>query len=105
MKTKKQSEEKLAGHTPGPWDTSRDAVPPGHVQITVYSVETGHRVATVFDREENACLIAASPELLQALKDTLTICLTRGQALGLDDQGPVLDYAREQISKAERKTP
>lgn len=54
-------------HTPGEWLTSRDAVPDGHVQLTVYSVETGNRVATVFDREENAYVIAALPELLAAL--------------------------------------
>ena len=56
--------------TPGEWVTSRDAVPAGHVQITVYA-ETGGRgtrVATVFDREANATLIAAAPKLLKACK-------------------------------------
>ena len=54
-------------HTPGQWETSRDAVPDGHVQITVYA-EDGTRVATVFDREANAPLIAAAPDLLYAVK-------------------------------------
>ena len=56
------------GHTPGEWETSRDAVPEGHVQITVYAVETGERVATVFQRAANARLIAAAPELLWAVE-------------------------------------
>ena len=59
-----------AKHTPGPWEISRDAVPAGHVQVTVYA-ETGGRgtrVATVFDREANAALIAAAPDLLAAVE-------------------------------------
>jgi hypothetical protein len=58
-------------HTPGPWATSRDAVPASHVQITVYAESTGNRVATVFDREANANLIAAGPDLLSALEECL----------------------------------
>lgn len=54
--------------TPGPWKTSRDAVPPGHVQITVYAEATGERVATAFEREANARLIAAAPALYEALR-------------------------------------
>ena len=57
-----------AAHTPGPWETSRDAVPPGHVQITIYAESTGERVATAFERNANAKLIAAAPELLSACK-------------------------------------
>jgi len=57
-----------AKHTPGPWETSKDAVPEGHIQITVYE-PTGRRVATVFETEANARLIAAAPDLLKELKD------------------------------------
>ena len=53
-------------HTPGPWGTSKDAVPEGIVQVTVYAEATGDRVATAFDRKENARLIAAAPDLLEA---------------------------------------
>ena len=50
------------------WETSRDAVPPGHTQVTVYDVErNGQRVATVFDADAVA-LIAAAPQLLAALE-------------------------------------
>ena len=60
-----------ATHTPGPWETSRDAVPDGHTQITVYAEGSGERVATVFQTEANARLIAAAPELFEALEDVV----------------------------------
>lgn len=60
--------------TPGEWATSPDAVLPGHVQITVYA-ETGGRgtrVATVFESEANAAVIAAAPDLLAACEFVLS---------------------------------
>ena len=56
------------------WATSRDAVPAGHVQVTVYEVKTGKRVATVFEREDYVSLIAAAPDLLAALEDVREWC-------------------------------
>lgn len=47
------------------WNTSKDAVPAGHVQITVYDESTGKRVATVFESEAHARLIKAAPQLLE----------------------------------------
>lgn len=61
-------------HTPGPWQTSRDAVPAGHVQITVYAESDGERVATAFREEANAHLISAAPDLLSALKALRDYC-------------------------------
>lgn len=58
-------------HTPGPWATSRDAVPAGHIQITIYAEASGERVATAFLAEENADLIAAAPDLLAACEAVL----------------------------------
>lgn len=49
----------------GDWSTSRDAVPEGHIQITVYTESDGLRVATVFRDEANAELIAMAPKLLR----------------------------------------
>lgn len=60
------------GHTPGPWYTSKDAVPEWHVQVTVSSEETGERVATVFQTEANAQLIAAAPDLLAVAQTLLS---------------------------------
>lgn len=58
---------KLPAITPGPWATSRDAVPEWHVQSTVYAEESGKRVATVFEDAANIRTIAAVPEMLAAL--------------------------------------
>lgn len=63
---------KTPTHTPGPWATSRDAVPEWHTQITVYEEATGKRVATVFETPANARLIAAAPDLLDALRYMVT---------------------------------
>jgi hypothetical protein len=49
-----------------PWYMSRDAVPDGIVQVTI-SADNGDRVATVFQTEANARLIASAPTLLAAL--------------------------------------
>ncbi len=53
-------------HTPGPWSRSNDAVPDLYVQVTIYD-EAGERVATAFQLDGNANLIAAAPDLLEAL--------------------------------------
>ena len=60
-----------AEHTPGPWEISRDAVPEGYTQNTVYAERDGERVATAFRNEANARLIAAAPDLLEACKAAL----------------------------------
>ena len=56
-------------HTPGPWCISRDGTPDYAPQYTVYDEEPGDRVATAFVSEANAALIAAAPELLEALEE------------------------------------
>lgn len=55
------------------WATSKDAVPAGHVQITVYNESTGKRVATVFESEAYANLVKAAPVMLRALQQILSI--------------------------------
>lgn len=64
------------------WNTSKDAVPAGHVQITIYDEATGKRIATVFEQESYAKLIAAAPQLLDALVMALPYVET-----ALQDQG------------------
>lgn len=62
------------------------------------------RVHAVADDQEtrraNALLIAAAPDLLDALEDLLQTCISRGNQLGLDDGGPVLDLARTALARA-----
>lgn len=56
-----------AKYTPGPWDASRDGTPDYAPQYTVYAEATGDRVATAFGAEANASLIAAAPDMYEAL--------------------------------------
>jgi hypothetical protein len=50
------------------WEQSKDAVPEGAVQTTIYEENSGDRVATVFQTQANVDLITASPDLLAAAK-------------------------------------
>lgn len=85
-------------HTPGQWETSRDAVPDYHTQITVYAQSDGERIATVFRTEDNASLIAAAPDLLEALRD-----LVRNMPVdAINISGP-LRAARAAVARAEGK--
>lgn len=40
--------------------------------------------------------------LAEALRDTLRICISRGEKLGLDDGGPVLDKARNALAQVRK---
>jgi Zn finger protein HypA/HybF involved in hydrogenase expression len=55
------------------WRTSNDAVPDGHVQITVHDEATGRRIATVFEEVAYASLIAKAPLLIEA-REVLEAC-------------------------------
>lgn len=95
-------------HTPGPWETSRDAVPAGHVQITVYAAADGQRVATAFREEANARLIAAAPDLLAAMEEALDALRCEGsyEHLSRRSSGEQIDAAhailRAAICRVER---
>lgn len=58
----------MSNQTPPTWATSRDAVPDGWTQITVYEEATGKRIATVYN-EPATTLIEAAPDMLDALKE------------------------------------
>lgn len=57
----------MSKHTPGPWDVNEG-------DFGIYQLETSDQIAEVFSHhppaelEANARLIAAAPELLEALK-------------------------------------
>lgn len=74
-----------AKHTPGPWIVESDGS-----MLEVWEEETLYTVARVFRHEQNARLIAAAPELLEA-------CLTLIQT---DDLQAAIDKARAAIAKA-----
>lgn len=58
----------MSNQTAPTWATSKDAVPDGWTQITVYEEATGERIATVYN-EAAATLVEAAPKLLEALKE------------------------------------
>ena len=57
----------MSKHTPGPWTVDRVEMPSGPLW-TIHSEATPGLLADVW-REPNARLIAAAPELLDALKE------------------------------------
>ena len=78
------------------WETSRDAVPEGYVQTTVYEVGSGERVATVFGTEANVNLIAAAPALLAALE----MMLENAEIDALNEDVPGIEQARAAVAAA-----
>jgi hypothetical protein len=92
--------EALQGHTPGPWTHKATA---GDHDFAVYPEATGRDLALVRDfNEANARLIAAAPEMLEALRDMLADLDMHGIALLGLDRGPgAMDKARAAIAKAQ----
>lgn len=56
-------------HTPAPWSISKHATPKSHPQFGVYADESpnDHCIVKGDNAEADALLIAAAPELLEAL--------------------------------------
>lgn len=95
-------------HTPGPWTV--DVSLPGIVEIrdsekrmlcTVYAPDYTNHPVTAEEAEANANLIAAAPELLEALEDAVRWC---GCSLREKESGHCIDcfapHALEVIAKA-----
>lgn len=74
-------------HTPGPWSE------PGTFGATRFEVQGGNRRVAVVDTIEDARLIAAAPELLDALEGLLN-------ALPSATTHPAIAQARAAIRKA-----
>jgi hypothetical protein len=56
-------------HTPGPWYSQPTAGHETHGQSAIASEATGKTVAIAYDGEADARLLAAAPELLEALNN------------------------------------
>jgi hypothetical protein len=62
----------MAGHTPGPWTVGRDfSIIAGSEEIAALYTNDGADDSKPYPVEANARLIAAAPELLEALKDAV----------------------------------
>lgn len=97
-----------ATHTPGPWETKRAATPEAFPQFGVYAENgNGHDLAHVVshgtarhaETEANARLIAAAPEMLEALRNVAEIMSGADYSHVKADM--VRAICRRAISKAE----
>lgn len=98
-----------SGHTPGPWSVHKSIVPHDGEFDYAISAEGVPCLAEAFGRSaiggfapaaENARLIAAAPELLEALK----ALVLDWEWLDIDNPEMRVGMARKAISKAEGKS-
>jgi hypothetical protein len=88
-------------HTPGPWLTTESTEHWGRVNVTIQTAFTANDIATAWQgntetNRANARLIAAAPELLEALEE-----LMGWQSLASSE---AKRKARDAIAKARDKT-
>lgn len=112
----------MSGHTPGPWSIQQS--PQRHDGEFDFAVSAhgarilaecfgraADKVGTILPANANARLIAASPELLEALKGLVQINEQHNEAVGKIIKKPLtwkdsyLDAARSAIAKAEGGAP
>lgn len=95
----------MSTHTPGPWYLMPTAGHDMHGQSAIAQEATGNTVAVAYDGKADARLLAAAPELLEALRwfaDELPSIIRTNCPLGVPMS--VLkahDIARAAIAKAE----
>jgi hypothetical protein len=101
----------MSKHTPGPWryqgETTRRLNQPDSAVFEVYTATGEYGHPATCGKEEDACLIAAAPELLAALKETVSHLMEDDKlfpALHPVGKCPVLINARAAIAKAEGRT-
>ncbi len=84
----------MSQHTPGPWDYYEEE---GRYCIAANGEDGGEGIAVTagrhYDRESNAALIAAAPDLLDALQECLKLA-------GGADYTRIMDKAKAAIAKA-----
>jgi len=80
-------------HTVAPWNTVKTIG--GKVYIVGANSEAVAEVT-----QKNASLVAAAPELYEALSNALITLTIRGNKLGSANQGPVFDKIHAALAKA-----
>jgi hypothetical protein len=87
----------MSEHTPGPWEIRGDVIEAG-----------GEIVCDPFDNRANARLIAAAPDLLEALKAIMKaeIAYTGAVEVAFEFAGPpdLVKHSRAAIAKAEGRS-
>lgn len=110
-KEQKKGNKQMSNLTPGPWKVhngyrvyspSRLVGEDGQQYFEVAICGTDFKSGSLGETEANACLIAASPDLLSALKDMVEMfeAHINGEE-GPDDAASRWDKARMAIAKAE----
>lgn len=84
----------MAKATPGPWNAGISEYTQ-HV-FSADGILCEPRGASIETRSANACLIAAAPELLEALKQLLSY----GLKMSAKHEAPAFEAARSAIAKA-----
>jgi hypothetical protein len=87
----------MSAHTPGPWSVSWDCNGLAHVGMGPNCTVSRVMAPPAGDQEANARLIAAAPELLEALRHLLHNIEATGKRI---DLGFAPRAAREAIAKA-----
>ena len=91
-------------HTPGPWAyDDEDGTISAHGGVVA---ETSHSDYTLKQDARNAGLIAAAPDMLEALRDLTAAYRSARVALGYDEDGESdsLELAEAAIAKAEGRS-
>jgi hypothetical protein len=90
-------------HTPGPWEIG---TPPPNGEQTI-GTDKGLMVATAttgyINTKANARLIAAAPEMINALIELVSIVKIHSKATGSDFAWAEMEYARKAIEHATGK--
>lgn len=105
----------IAQHTPGPWHAHEPAsvAEPDHTYWHIYAGcgfyddSEGARLGfnlSGYIREADAKLVAAAPELLEALKVVNTFAKATIARLGLTDTNGICEAADAAIAKAEGRS-
>lgn len=84
-------------HTPGPWRVDHGPAGSDQLDLQIWTTDNPIYLADVWSSEEDACLIAAAPELLEALKNIAAL----GPFKGTRAWGTAVDKAVTAIAKAE----
>lgn len=89
----------MSKHTPGPWTAYKRPEPVGFAEWEIYYGTDTECVAEVVHEEANARLIAAAPELLEALQAVI-----RNDAENRDEFGLSVNVCKQAIAAIAKAT-
>ncbi len=93
-----ENEKAAAQHTPGPWFNTR--FKGVNYRITKNAIGGGEKIAQLIPNEANACLIAAAPDLLEALRGLLGFAAVHATPGVRDNYTLACEQARAALAKA-----